>query len=413
MTDVREDVDGICSLAAKSNGSSSVELTILMPCLNEAETLANCIRKAKQFLAQSGIDGEIVVADNGSTDGSQSIAERLGARVVPVGQRGYGAALSGGIEMARGRFIIMGDSDDSYNFADLDGFIRELRAGADLVMGNRFRGGIAPGAMPFLHRYLGNPVLSFLGRLFFRISIGDFHCGLRAFRRDRIRALDLHTTGMEFASEMVVKSALANVDIREVPTTLSKDGRSKPPHLRTWRDGWRHLKFLLMYSPRWLFIYPGLISVALGALIAAVLFHGMTPFLGTILLDLNSFVTGCFMIVLGVQLITFGVLSRVYAAAAGLLPPSSRSFRYAASINLDKTVAVSVALLIIGIATFAFAFKTWAQVEFGPLVDPMVPRIVILGLTIIVNAFQMFFAAFFLGILRIPTNHKSPCQSML
>jgi glycosyltransferase involved in cell wall biosynthesis len=240
------------------------ELSIVMPCLNEAETVGICVRKAAYFLKTSAVNGEIVVADNGSTDRSREIAAAEGATIVPVESRGYGAALLGGIRAAKGRFVVMGDADDSYDFSSLGPFLEKLRAGADLVMGNRFRGKIEPGAMPFLHRYLGNPVLSFLGQLFFGVTAGDFHCGLRGFNRQRIVDLHLRTTGMEFASEMVVRAALAGYAIAEVPIVLRPDGRSRPPHLRTWRDGWRHLRFLLMYSPRWLFLYPGIALVIFG-----------------------------------------------------------------------------------------------------------------------------------------------------
>ncbi|HNZ44276.1 MAG TPA: glycosyltransferase family 2 protein, partial [Bacteroidales bacterium] len=240
-----------------------MELTILMPCLNESETLAICIQKARSFLQRNGIDGEVLIADNGSTDGSKEIAVSEGARVVDVSDKGYGNALIGGINAAKGKYIIMGDADDSYDFVNMEPFVEKLREGYDLVMGNRFKGGIAEGAMPFLHRYLGNPVLSFIGRLFFNIKTGDFHCGLRGFNADRIKMLKLHTPGMEFASEMVVKSSLFKYKMAEVPTTLKKDGRSHPPHLHTWRDGWRHLVFLLMYSPKWLFLFPGLIILIL------------------------------------------------------------------------------------------------------------------------------------------------------
>src|ERR1700756_4264373 len=235
-----------------------------MPCLNEAETVATCVRKAVRFIADSGISGEVVVADNGSTDGSQRLATDAGARVVPISDKGYGNALMGGIVAARGKYVIMGDADDSYDFTNLMPFVNELRKGADLVMGNRFRGGIAPGAMPPLHKYLGNPVLSFVGRLFFPSAIGDFHCGLRGFRRDSAIALGLQATGMEFASEMVVKATLARQKVTEVPTPLAKDGRSRKPHLNTWRDGWRHLRFLLLFSPGWLFLVPGLVLLIVG-----------------------------------------------------------------------------------------------------------------------------------------------------
>ena len=257
-----------------------LELTILMPCLNEAETIGVCIRKAQAFLARKGVAGEVVVADNGSTDESREIARQHGARLVNASTRGYGAALLGGIEAARGRYIVMGDADDSYDFSSLDEYLEQLRGGADLVMGNRFRGGIAPGSMPFIHRYLGNPALSFLGRLFFKIPVGDFHCGLRAFKTESIRSLRLQTTGMEFASEMVVRCALRGLRIVEVPTPLKPDGRSRAPHLKTWRDGWRHLKFLLMYSPRWLFFIPGFSMIAIGLLLAATLFFGPVKIFG-------------------------------------------------------------------------------------------------------------------------------------
>ena len=243
---------------------AEIELSIVMPCLNEAETLEQCIRGALDFLEQNGITGEVIVADNGSTDGSQEIGVRARARVVDIEPRGYGSALIGGITAARGRFVIMGDADSSYDFSNLMPFVQKLREGYDLVMGNRFLGGIKPGAMPWPNRYLGNPVLSSLGRLFFRSPIGDFHCGIRGFLRESVLKMDLRTTGMEFASEMVVKASSQKLRVIEVPTTLSPDGRSRPPHLRRWRDGWRHLRFMLLFSPRWLFLYPGILFMLLG-----------------------------------------------------------------------------------------------------------------------------------------------------
>ncbi|MGA8445832.1 MAG: glycosyltransferase family 2 protein, partial [Roseiarcus sp.] len=272
-------------------GPPDLELTILMPCLNEAETIGACITKAQAFLARKEVAGEVLVADNGSTDGSREISARHGARIVNVATPGYGAALLGGIEAAHGRFIVMGDADDSYDFSNLDEYLDQLRGGADLVMGNRFQGGIAPGAMPFMHRYLGNPALSFLGRLFFKIPIGDFHCGLRAFNAEAIRSLRLQTTGMEFASEMIVRGAIGGLKIVEVPTLLKPDGRSRAPHLKTWRDGWRHLKFLLMYSPRWLFFIPGFSMIAIGLLLAATLFFGPIKIFGDVILDIDSFIS--------------------------------------------------------------------------------------------------------------------------
>jgi glycosyltransferase involved in cell wall biosynthesis len=381
--------------------AGGLELTILMPCLNEAETLATCIEKANGFLARTGVAGEVLIADNGSTDGSQAIARRLGGRVVDVSARGYGAALLGGIGAARGRYIIMGDADDSYDFSRLDPFLEQLRAGAGLVMGNRFRGGIEPGAMPWLHRYLGNPVLSFLGRVFFRIPVRDFHCGLRGFDAEVIRALGLTTTGMEFASEMVVRAALAGVRIEEAPTTLKPDGRSRPPHLRTWRDGWRHLKFLLMYSPRWLFFYPGALLIVLGALLAAILFAGPVR-IGGAMMEFNSFVAACLMIVAGVQLVTFGVLSRAYAALTGFLPRSRMSGAILPHVSTETMALLGVALCAAGLAGFGYALHAWFRVDFGNLTSSLIPRLVMGGLTLTVIGMQTFFAAFLLGTFAIP-----------
>jgi glycosyltransferase involved in cell wall biosynthesis len=381
---------------------SSVELTILMPCLNEAETIATCIQKAQSFFARSETMGEILIADNGSTDGSQKVAESLGVRVISIKQKGYGSALLGGIEAANGRFIVMGDADDSYDFANLDPFLKKLRSGADLVMGNRFKGGILPGAMPFLHRYLGNPVLSFIGRLFFRIPTGDFHCGLRGFCVDAIRDLRLQTTGMEFASEMIVRSALAGLKIVEVPTTLKPDGRSRPPHLKTWRDGWRHLKFLLMYSPRWLFMIPGAVIAGLGALLASYLYFGPLRLPEHFVLDLNAFVTACFMIVVGTQLLSFGLLSRYYATITGFLPSSPRANNLVKYATTDRIVLLACATMIFGLCLFGFAASSWADVSFGPISNPYIPRSVVGGLTAVAIAVQLFFSAFMFGVLNIP-----------
>jgi glycosyltransferase involved in cell wall biosynthesis len=388
-----------------------LELTILMPCLNEAETLATCIGKANAYLAGSGVRGEVLIADNGSTDGSQAIATSLGARVVPVAEKGYGAALQGGIAAAHGRYVIMGDADDSYDFGALDGFVSRLRGGADLVMGNRFRGGIESGAMPALHKYVGNPVLSFLGRLFFHIETGDFHCGLRGFNAETIRALNLQTTGMEFASEMVVRSALAGLKIEEVPTTLKPDGRSRPPHLRTWRDGWRHLKFLLMYNPRWLFFIPGMTLFGVGLVFALLLLFGPLRVIDNMSLDLNTFTAACFMMVAGVQLVTVGLISRYYAHVTGVLPATSRSDWLTRNISTDRLVLDAAVLLGAGILFFGYAVVRWANLGFGPLDDSEIPRIVVLSLSLIVIALQLFFSAFLLGVLEIPIKQrKSPVQ---
>jgi len=382
-------------------GEAEVELTILMPCLNEAETIGICVEKALRFLATSGTSGEVLVADNGSTDGSIEIAQSLGARVVAVTTKGYGAALSGGITAARGKFVIMGDADDSYDLSDLGPFLEELRAGRDLVMGNRFRGGIEPGAMPVLHYYLGNPVLSFIGRLLFAIPVKDFHCGLRGFRRSAILGLDLKTTGMEFASEMVVRSALQRLDIGEVPTTLKPDGRSRAPHLKTWRDGWRHLKFLLMYSPKWLFFYPGFLLTGLGLLLSAVLAFGPVRLAPGLELDLSSFLAACLATIMGVQLITFGALARYYATVSGMLPLGPRSGYLMRWCKTDKVVQVAALLILCGSVLFVGSLLEWARVGFGSLANPLVPRLVAAGLSIVVVGIQTGFAGFLFGIFDI------------
>lgn len=376
-------------------------LTILIPCLNEAETLAACVRHALAFLDDAGIAGEVLVADNGSTDGSQAIAAGLGARVVPVSVRGYGGALAGGIEAARGRYVIMGDADDSYDLRNLGGFLEELRAGADLVMGNRFRGGIGTGAMPFLHRYLGNPVLTAIGRLLFRSPVRDFHCGLRGFDRARIRALDLRTTGMEFASEMVVRASLAGLTVREVPTTLRKDGRSRPPHLRTWRDGWRHLRFLLLHSPRWMFLYPGLALILAGAVPACALLGGPLHLTRHVALDIHTFMASCVAVLVGIQIVTFGMIARRFAARQGLLP-GSRYDHVLQGISLETMLVGALLLLCAGGAGIAWSLLAWGRTGFGELVGSAVLRPMILSTCSIAAAVQLGFSAFLLGILDLP-----------
>src|SRR5262245_6613547 len=398
---------GIAQSTDRAQSSASdVELSVVMPCLNESETLATCIQKANAFLVCSGISGEIVVADNGSTDGSQEIAARLGARVVPVPRKGYGAALMGGIEAARGRYIVMGDADDSYDFANLGPLIEGLRNGADIVMGNRFAGGIAPGAMPLLHKYLGNPVLSFLGRLFFGIAVRDFHCGLRAFRADAVRALGLTTTGMEFASEMVVRSALAGLVIVEVPTTLKPDGRSRPPHLKTWRDGWKHLKFLLMYSPRWLFLIPGLSLMSIRLVLSALLSCGPVSVYRDVILDINTFISACFFAIAGVQLLSFGAISRTYAAISSFRPGNARARALLNHATTDRLALAGTLVAALGMAIFGYALHAWAVKSFGPVPDPTIPRMVLGGMTMIVIGIQVLFTGFVLGILKIPTAEK-------
>ena len=395
--------------ASSANATDALELTILMPCLNEAETIAVCVEKAMAFLRRANIKGEVLIADNGSTDGSQAIAEQLGARVVPVPSRGYGAALLGGIAAARGAYIIMGDADDSYDFSALDLFVERLRAGDELVMGNRFAGGISPGAMPILHRILGNPILSYIGRVLFKIPVRDFHCGLRGFNVEAIRRLQLVTTGMEFASEMVIRSGLEGLHMSEVPTTLRPDGRSRAPHLKTWRDGWRHLKLLLMYSPKWLFVYPGAAETALGALLMALLWFGPLALADDVVLDTNSYAAACFMLIAGVQLMSFGILARYYATLTGMLPRGWRSDLVFRLATTDTAVRAGAIVLAAGIGTFGYALWAWSQVGFGPLNNaPVISRAVLSGLSFIVIAIQLGFGAFMIGILRIPLATRAP-----
>lgn len=383
-----------------------MELTILMPCLNEAETLERCIKKANSFLATSGVKGEVVIADNGSTDGSQDIARRNNARVVDVPAKGYGAALAGGIRAAHGQYIIMGDSDDSYDFSSLMPFIEKLREGYQLVMGNRFKGGIARGAMPFLHKYLGNPVLTFIGRLLFKSSCGDFHCGLRGFNKEAIQGLNLRTNGMEFASEMIVKSALYHLRIIEVPTTLSKDGRSRPPHLRTWRDGWRHLRFLLMYSPRWLFFYPGLFFITLGTALIGLLLPGPLK-IGTVELDVHTMLLAGTATILGTQIVIFAVLAKQYASNHGLLPRNARWNSIMEFISLERMLIFSIVILVMGIVGIVLAVTQWGAARFGHLNYENVMRYIIPSVTLIVTGLQIFFGAFLSGILNLSLSDQS------
>jgi hypothetical protein len=381
--------------------TANLELTILMPCLNEAETLGICIAKAKGFLERSGVIGEVLIADNGSTDGSITIAEVAGARVVHVPVRGYGAALRMGIDQAKGRFVIMGDSDDSYDFTRLEAFVEKLREGYDLVMGNRFRGGIAPGAMPPMHLYFGNPGLSFIGRLFFKMPIGDFYCGLRGFDRNKIRALGISSSGMEFALEMIVRAGIANLNITEVPATLSPDGRSRPPHLRTWRDGWRSLRFFLMFSPRWLFFYPGLGLLAAGALLSAILLPGPVTITPTVSIDLHSLFIGSISIMIGVQCIAFAVIARRYAASRGFLPPTQRVKRFLVPITLERVLLAALGLGLVGLAGLIWCVVLWISADFGPLQYGAVMRALIASGTLISIAFQLAFTAFLGALIEV------------
>jgi glycosyltransferase involved in cell wall biosynthesis len=378
--------------------SEPIELTIVMPCLNEAQTLETCIRKAQTSLERDGIRGEIVIGDNGSTDGSQEIARKLGARVVDVPVRGYGAALMGGIAAARGRFILMGDSDDSYDWTSILPFVEKLREGYDLVMGNRFRGGIKPGAMPLLNRYLGNPVLTGIGRLFFRANMGDFHCGMRGFSKAAAERMDLHTTGMEFASEMVVKASVLGLKITEVPTTLSPDGRGRPPHLRRWRDGWRHLRFMLLYSPRWLFLYPGLALMIAGLAAGAWLLPGPRQVAG-VEFDVHTLLYAAMAVLLGYQSVLFAVFSKVFAIAEGLLPRDERMERAFKIITLETGLIAGVAMVVLGLAGSVAAVWNWGATSFGPLDPQETLRMIVPSMLALVLGCQTVFSSFFLSVL--------------
>ncbi|MER6583554.1 glycosyltransferase [Nonomuraea sp. NPDC001023] len=383
-----------------------MELTVVMPCLNEAETVEVCVRKALACMEEHGIEGEVLIADNGSTDGSQQLARDAGARVVHVDEKGYGNALMGGIRAARGKYVIMGDADDSYDFTSLLPFVEQLRDGADLVMGNRFKGGIAPGAMPPLHRYLGNPVLSFIGRLFFPSAIGDFHCGLRGFRRDSILRLHLQTGGMEFASEMVVRSTLSGLDVREVPTTLSPDGRSRPPHLRSWRDGWRHLRFLLLYSPKWLFFYPGVFLMVLGLVAGTALTFGPVE-IGELAFDVDTLVGSSALVVIGFQAALFAVFTKVYAAEEGFLPESRRIRKIIDIVTLEKGLVVGGLLALAGLVGLVMSLVHWQVRSFGALDPRESLRMVVPAATALVMSFQTIFASLFISILGIRRTKES------
>jgi glycosyltransferase involved in cell wall biosynthesis len=380
--------------------SDRCELTILMPCLNEAETLVSCIVKARAFLARSGCHGEVLIADNGSIDGSQAIARAHGARVVAVAEPGYGSALLGGIRAARGKYVIMGDSDGSYDFSRLDEFVERLRAGFKLVMGNRFRGGILPQAMPPLHRYLGNPVLTGIGRVFFGSPCGDFHCGLRGFDREAMLGLDLQASGMEFASEMVVKATIGKWPIAEVPTTLSPDGRSRPPHLRSWRDGWRHLRFLLLFSPRSLFLYPGFALFVLGCLLMGWLLPHARLIAG-VTLDVHTLLYASLAVVVGFQSMTFWVFAKTYGMREGIVPPDPWFSSIRALVTLEMGVVVGMLLLLSGLGLAVYALGNWGAHGFGMLKYDETMRLVIPSGTAILLGFQITYSSFFLSILEI------------
>ena len=377
-----------------------MEFTILMPCLDEALTIESCIRKARGYLDANGIDGEVLVADNGSTDGSEVRAIAAGARVVHVARRGYGAALIGGIEAAQGRYVIMADADESYDFANLNDFVGRLRSGAQLVVGNRFAGGIFPGAMPFLNRYLGNPALSLIGRVLFSSPIGDFHCGLRGFDREAIRALRLRAPGMEFASEMVIKASLARLDVVEVPTTLRPDGRGRSPHLRPWRDGWRHLRFMLLRSPQWLFVYPGTLLTCLALLAAGCVTIEPRQILN-ITLDVNALLYFGTAVIVGVQIVYFGLFAMAVAEKMRLRAPAAFADCLYRSASHHAAIVTGIGLVILGLAGAVYAVVEWGHASFGALVPSRMMRITIPAVTTLAVGMQILFGTLLLGFINI------------
>jgi glycosyltransferase involved in cell wall biosynthesis len=379
---------------------ADLELTILMPCLNEARTLPTCIGKARSFLARAGVAGEVLVADNGSTDGSQEMARHHGARVIAVSEKGYGSALIAGIRAARGRYVVMGDSDDSYDFSRLDLFLDRLREGSQLVMGNRFAGGIQPGAMPPLHRYLGNPVLSTLGRVLFRSPCKDFHCGLRGFERDVILHLNLSAPGMEFASEMVVKATVAKLRIAEVPTSLSPDGRDRPPHLQSWRDGWRHLRFLLLFSPSGLFFYPGACVFGLGALAMLRLLIGPV-IIGSVGFDINTLMYASAATVIGWQSIIFWVCAKIHGTREGIVAPDPIFERALGRVTLERALLASLAMFLLGLLLAIGSLIDWGGARFHTLDPSHSMRLVIPAATAMLLAVQAAYGAMFMTFLKI------------
>ena len=371
-----------------------------MPCLNEAETVASCIQKAQLAIERGALAAEIIVADNGSTDGSQVIAKDLGARVVSVDRKGYGSALIGGIDAARGRFVIMGDADDSYDFTAIAPMLEKLRGGSDLVVGNRFAGGIEPGAMPWSHRWVGNPVLSFISRVFFHTPVGDAHCGLRGFRKDAYERMKLRATGMEFASEMVIKASLKGMRIVEVPVKLSPDGRSRPPHLRTWRDGWRHLRFMLLFSPRWLFLYPGLALFVVGMVLSAILLGGPVQ-LGGLRLDIHTLLVASFLALIGYQLVLFAIFTKIFATQSGFHQPYPLLESVSRYVTLEVGLAAGALMVVVGVIALILAVASWGAVGFGNLNPSLTMREVIPAVVLLALGTQTVFASFFISILSI------------
>jgi glycosyltransferase involved in cell wall biosynthesis len=379
-----------------------IEVSIVMPCLNEKQTIGQCIRRAKKLLDDNRITGEILISDNGSTDGSQDIALSLGARVVECHVRGYGAALQFGIENSQGNFILMGDSDDSYHFSEAFPMIEKLREGYDICLGTRLKGNIMPDAMPFLNRYLGNPVLTAIGKKLFSIDLSDFHCGMRSFRKDKLLELDLVTTGMEWASEMIIKAHLAGLKMTEVPITYYKTGRSNPPHLRRWRDGWRHMRFMLLHSPTWLFIIPGMFMFMVGLLGEVILYQGMLQ-VGSIKLDVHSLLVMSFILILGIQVVFTGIFAKLYSHITGILPYSEKFDKIIKRFTLEKLLLVSLILGAIGVSGFFYILWGWYKIGFSDLNYQITMRQLVPSLTFIALSIQGIFNGFMLSVLFLRT----------
>lgn len=393
----QDDLDG-----NDSPGSRATEVSVVMPCLNEVRTLQGCVEEAMKGLEEAAIHGEVVIADNGSTDGSRELARSLGARVVNVRQRGYGSALRGGIAASHGEFVVMGDCDGSYDFGDAPRMIEKLREGYDLVLGNRFLGGIAPGAMPWKHRYIGNPVLTGIGRLLFQCPVGDFHCGLRGFRRSTFDRLDLNTTGMEFASEMVIKAQLGGFKITEVPSVLRPDGRDRAPHLRSFRDGWRHLRFMLLFSPQWLFFVPGCILAIIGLLLMLVVAIGSPARIGGVALSVNTSIAASFLVILGFQLALTGVFARRLATRIGMLPGSETLRRWSSRGSLERGVAAGMATAVVGFLLLLWATLLWGGAGFSQLDPTLTMRFVVPAMTLMVVGTGLSFMSFLFGVIDLP-----------
>lgn len=378
--------------------NNSCELSIIMPCLNEEETLGICIDKALKFLKDHGIAGEVVIGDNGSTDNSIKIAQDKGVRVINVPIKGYGAALFYATQESNGKYVIMGDSDDSYDFSNLMPFVEKLREGYDLVMGNRFKGGVAKGAMPWKNRYIGNPVLTFIGKMLFKSDVNDFHCGLRGFSKEAFYKMDLRTTGMEFASEMVIKSTLFHLKVIEVPTTLNKDGRSRPPHLKPWRDGWRHLRFLLLYSPNWLFSIPGISGMVIGIMMSIFLIIGQQKIFG-INFDIHTLVYSIFLVLISFNILIFGIYTRIYTYKEGLIPISHKTSFFINKFKLEHGLIIGTLFVLIGIGATVFAVLNWENTNFGNLDPARMMRIVLPSCLSLMIGIQIIFSSFFYSVL--------------